>query len=1409
MRLPQAAIKRLVTGLLQLVLLANRPARLARSGFVLPTTVLLVLMVVLTATALTYRSFTRSDMAISQREQQVIANAATPALDRARAKIEFIFNRDTRFTSGLPNSDFLASMMLATPTPATGVVALPGDPFTLPGETRLDINNDGDLDNAWSFVSDANGETIVYSILVDDEGTRADPTATGAAAQRVSDPVDQDKASALITRTGPLATTEALSSCANARAEGGWQVVSTGSTATLQKNFQINVFVPNANNVNRTVEAFEFQQSRIANRGNKWAAWFRYDMEVYPGRAFNINGAMHTDGNLMVDGEGAFTSYMISSQNSCVYGKQASEVTVGAANDDGVEGQIVKGVTSNAAFGSNGGAANFHVWTTDNDPPDNRTLTTANDSVNNGSPGDVATNPLVLFAQDKLQHTTTAGWNRDNAAWDANDIRIGDRVLNKRVTKPFVDDFSRADNRWGPKPRYSDTIDALDLTSASNPNQVGDKIAATPALTDPVAGLDGYWERQAVNYGLRLVVGQRLELGNPVQWNFNPATNTVGKDRLYPPDAAPTVAGKIGANEFRQKRTLRDNLSAVQGMVVYHHETNSGEFPAACMATTAHPGTAQTIVNSRNFAYYPTSTTRLRADFLNGTGTNGWEFKFPTAYDTNTKFATQLTTSAPLGKALRNLAYFAGDPYGGAPSFKPFQEPNVATLGDSVHPAPYLNMWGDFSPLRRVFAEYLDAGVAYDALSSADKATLHSAACTVSLLAYNIKNDILEARALASSDINVNFQNIGSQMRNAMFRINNYLSYAGAADPSIRSTTASAVLGLIGKSRPWTDTNIDNATCEAAYIAAGNNDAAGYQKECDFGEYFAEYTRQDWITILGSAATNATPAEVTAIADFATKIDYLTSTIRDRELGFRTGLPQTSLGSATILGNNVAWDNVTGYTDPVDLTGSFSASFKLQCDPNFFGGTVAQGNGGEEDVGIFGYIGCSQSTAMNVRHPSLYYLFPLLDHDLDGGDVDARTQQPDGNILPSTTQVAEDYITDSYVRLVNPPSSATVLFKRVGTGTDPVLDVDNLAAVPSSATASTWTVPASSGTALTTANIDTRPFDINAPGGVAIKVPFLDKGMFDGREQMAVRVLDIDLNTLTDETNVSDYWISDRACDSETQDCGVFTEGIVYAAREDAVREDEIVRPKKSSQDPDDCLTVTDITSDDCRMIVTGTNSPQDPPLTAELISLKPVDFYADPDRRPHGFRLREGADMSRSKNRAVGMTFVTDNSVYVLGDFNLHSTAGTTATLIEEFTDTLGGIDWTLANFYDGRTDIDTNFAQPGLDTWRPVEILADAFTILSAGFIDGDADDTFTIARPANPLATNTSYMNQSRPNEQVVGLIRENGENGVNSPIPIWIDRNGSAYRFKDVPPPAPDVLSVETAPLTWTGLTTGGT
>ncbi|MFQ4139476.1 hormogonium polysaccharide biosynthesis protein HpsA [Nodosilinea sp. PGN35] len=1308
LRLPQAALKRLVNELLQLVLLANRPARLARSGFVLPTTVLLVLMVVLTATALTYRSFTRSDMAISQREQQVISNAATPALDRARAKIEFVFNKDTRLPSGLPTSDFLTNMMLAT-SYLPEVVPLPNDPFTLPDETRLDINRDNVLDNAWSFVSPANGETIVYSILADDQGPGTADTIV------VQSPVNQAKANALVTRTGPLATTEATSNCSNARSEAGWQVVNNGDSATLQKNFQINVFVPNANSANRTVESFELQQSRIANRGNKWAAWFRYDMEIFAGPVFNINGAMHTDGNLIVNGgnsNGSFTSYMISSHNSCVYGRESSEITVAdtiTTPSGTFQGQIIKGDMGKNVYGGN--SATFHTWVNDNVAPrTDRTLGTNNDSVDGGVPGDVATNPIILFGLDRHVHTNSSTWTRD-AAWDNNPIRTERRILNKRVAKPFVDDFSRADNRWGPKPRYSDNNTALDLTL--NGQTVGSRIAGNlDQLTDPVEGLDGYWERQAIEYGLRLVVGERLELGNPSGWNYNPATNAVDttlQDRLYPPNATPSVGTKIRANEYRQKRTLRDNLAAVQSMVVYHYDhPNGGNYPAACMAMTAHPGTQQTIRNSRTFAPLTTGSTIINTNFLNGTGTNGYEFDF---YSEASFGSAVADPTSNLGKALRNLARFAGDPRGGAPFFPPVQEAGI------VHPFPYMAMWGDFSPLRRIFDDYLDAAtgaVTYANLSQADRATLHSAACTLGMLSYNLQFASNQAAIVGGTN----------SWSNRLLGKNNQ----------------GQIMTEIGKPI-WDAFGAGNSGPVAGSLAAGcvQNPLNANEYDCTN----VRPTKEQMIALAGFTANQIRFVDL--IAD-------LTQIERDRTYGFQQS-PETE-------------DPALGVYRVQQGSRDYLFRFPDNCHPNNTSGylaplfNAATGAAGVTDE----RAGVALVCATRPKYPSLFYLFPKTAHG-----------QRDGQPL------TEEFINPARTGyILNAAGTAGINF---GVTYQPV-EPSTIALAPRLLV--NWQTPAP-----TSPGVAFNPQANHIIGGLGATrgVAFLDKGMFDGREQMGIRVLDMDLQMLTTTTvrGGTDYWISDVACDPDTQDCDVFTEGIVYAYREDAVREEEIVRPRRAGQTIDDCLTVANVISANCRMITTP-GSEQDPPLSPALISLKPVDFFGDPDRRPYGFRLLNGVDMSRGRARDVGMTFVTDNSVYVLGDFNLHSTAGTVATIIEEFKSKIGGIDWNPANFYNNRVEdpanangIDVRFSQPDTDTWRPVEILADSFNILSANFLDGAAEDTFTQARPGAYASTTTSYMNQSRPNaaQNVVRDVNPPASASTAAASPVWINRNSTAF------------------------------
>ena len=73
---------------LRSLFLLNRSTRYSRAGFVLPTTVLLLLVMTLTVGALTFRSVSRTQSAILDREQQLIENMAAPAADRGKAKLE-------------------------------------------------------------------------------------------------------------------------------------------------------------------------------------------------------------------------------------------------------------------------------------------------------------------------------------------------------------------------------------------------------------------------------------------------------------------------------------------------------------------------------------------------------------------------------------------------------------------------------------------------------------------------------------------------------------------------------------------------------------------------------------------------------------------------------------------------------------------------------------------------------------------------------------------------------------------------------------------------------------------------------------------------------------------------------------------------------------------------------------------------------------------------------------------------------------------------------------------------------------------------------------------------------------------------------------------------------------------------
>jgi hypothetical protein len=1416
--------------------LFDRKRALSSAGFVLPTIAILLLIMSLVVSSLLFRSVTRTTQVIGERNQQVIYNAATPAIDRAKAKLEYLFSRQEARREPLPSDSNLESIIKNTTSPVAQ------NPYDLPDETRLDLDGDGNADNAWSFQLDTNGdntpETIAYSILIktDDPGPNG---AFEAATVTTTDDIDRTssdaaKASKLVVRNGPvnlIARDKPECQDVYGTPEAGWDA--TTSSATVRRSFQVTALVvDSANQASRTVATLEMQQDREADRGNKWGAWFRNDLELFPGPTFRWNGAMHTEGNLMIGDSTSFRGFLISSPSSCLHTRSNSEITIGGLMNETAPpflGQMIAGSMKTNTYD---GGPTFDLFS--NTPPitsvainrDNDSVT-PNTSAGTPSPANISLDPVVLFTTNEDISRTGDRNNNSSTVRDANwktrNVVTQGRVLNQSAAAPYVDDTYRADDRYGPKAQYSDRV------SFPSGKKVGDIIIKTGTGADPNAdvltkldsttvtisstgedvgketqGLDGYWERRAWAEGLRVIVGQRLELGNAFGWQGS-------NDPLYPPqtNAASGSSMSDRANEQRQWKTMRDNLAAVQATAVYHSAGTSRDFPIACLATTAHPGTQQTIINSTTFSV-DSSGVPTNINFLTGNGTNGWEFNPPTVSGTvlsNTTFASAIASNQPLGRALRNLARFAGDPYGAFPARQDTRDgvnsnDAVPSFGPAVHPYTNLAMWGDFSNLRRVFS-LLDAStnpVSYSDLSVADKTTLHTAACTLGMLAYKLDVDIdaynasLSSSTLQSAGVDIS-KLVDQTVSNGNPEIDDYAyNNSSPRNPQYQKST-------------WVDPNpasiIPDPENPGQFLCAAGADSAGFQANCDEPEFYSQFTKDQWLDAAG--ITGSTRAAIDAIA---TAIATGNQVIRDRSLGFREGNPPTPPG----VPNGVYWDYSTGFTGETQIGGNKDLIVKVGCDPDVFYNVTASGGGqGSNNRARLALSLTFCGSTLPIKYPSLYYLFPVVNHNHDGNSgtipsvgfnhVQPNEDANNNGVLDTGEDTnnngkldVEPYIADTYI--FNPSSTVTDEANHNTAPTNPLASgyrftyevlqdsnsngiedsgdngIDTIKILPKAR--SSWLLP---NTTTTTGRVN-----LITQGTTSVAVPFLDKGIFNGREAMPVRVLDLDLDLLRRNTIGGETWLPNS--------------GIIYAFREDNVREDGVARP--SLETWANCDTANELGStaatNNCRINATGTN-PVDPPINSTTgISTKPVDFYADPDRRPHGFRLRKGEYIRHPVTNPVlrGLAFISDNPVYIMGDncaFNLHSSAENATPAcnnidtnrIEEFTNLLDG-DW--GDFYtrgSGGTNgsLNTTFGRAG-DTWRPAEIIADGISVLSNSFVDGSIAEG--IRRADNGSRSSFRTLNApgaaNSAGDADRSWVREDGSvsNDVNAALPIKISRNG---------------------------------
>ncbi len=344
LKLSSAVLKRLIKWLLRNLLVTSRRARLSKSGFVLPTVIMVSVVVILLTTAILLRSFDRAKNASNVRVNQVVLNAAAPAIDRARAKIDALFDDPT-----LPR---------LTPSDSDLYNAIKINPqYTFGDETRLKLaqefnnqlgiqdntpalENDETLTTAWKFPvdTDNNGKYdsyILYGIYFRSP-SRARIGSDAGKFNRARNPLEA--------RTPPMDEGGLSGQCANALGTSASPVGDSSwykSGGKLKKSLFVFVAtVPNTNRSddkyepykgNRSFSALEFQQDRSLVPVNHNAVWFQDDLEITPTTPFRLNGRVQTNANLLVGGQQrAFVQlYQISSKNSCFYQQENAKITVG------------------------------------------------------------------------------------------------------------------------------------------------------------------------------------------------------------------------------------------------------------------------------------------------------------------------------------------------------------------------------------------------------------------------------------------------------------------------------------------------------------------------------------------------------------------------------------------------------------------------------------------------------------------------------------------------------------------------------------------------------------------------------------------------------------------------------------------------------------------------------------------------------------------------------------------------------------------------------------------------------------------------------------------------------------------------------------------------------------------------
>ncbi|MBE9104128.1 hypothetical protein IQ229_03980 [Nostoc cf. edaphicum LEGE 07299] len=439
-----SAINRQIIWLLRTISGTQRRHGSVNSGFVLPTVAMVVLVVVLLTTAILFRSFERSKNASNVRVNEATMQAATPALDRAKAKISALF-ADPTLPRSVPSNLTLYSTLVnklsvytfGDETPITLAYNLNKSTSSpkIEAASSMALENQENIQTAWKFPADTDNNGKFDSFILYGIYFRTPPQ-TGITQTRSRSPLDA--------RTPPMLPAKAGGACdvagdtsASLVGSSGWYKLPNGE---LKKSFFVYAVtvpisdIPTTSSLasdtkyekyrgNKGFSALEMQQDRSQVSITNNAVVYEDDLDITPGPRFRLNGRIFTNSNLFT-GETSedITFYQVSSRYSCYYERENGKIVVG--------GNIA---TSNPISTTNLGGTRIDLFRENNAPDTSKSLADTNKTTSNNS------NAIAYNTQAYAQRIDLLVKAQLNNATTTDPQEIRTNITNRILNDPSLD----------------------------------------------------------------------------------------------------------------------------------------------------------------------------------------------------------------------------------------------------------------------------------------------------------------------------------------------------------------------------------------------------------------------------------------------------------------------------------------------------------------------------------------------------------------------------------------------------------------------------------------------------------------------------------------------------------------------------------------------------------------------------------------------------------------------------------------------------------------------------------------------------------------------------------------------------------------------------------------------------------